>query len=74
MNSSSKKRIVLIVLSGLVAGGLCGAGVGLNFYSPLVGVPCTIIVSIIVGYLVYRTKHANPSNSNSSSPRLDNDS
>jgi hypothetical protein len=39
-------RVRLVVLGGLVAGGIAGAGVGLGWYSPVVGVGLAVLVGL----------------------------
>jgi outer membrane lipoprotein SlyB len=51
-----KKVVLRVVLLGLVAGGLCGAAVGLGYASPLAGVAGAVLVGIAVGALVARAK------------------
>ncbi len=42
----ANSRVRLVVLGGLVAGGVAGAGVGLGWYSPLVGVGLAVLVGL----------------------------
>ena len=46
-----------IFILGLIGGGVCGAGVGMGIYPPLVGVSGAVLVSGVVGVLIYRTRH-----------------
>ena len=50
------KAMLRIVLLGLVAGGLCGAAVGLGYAPPLAGVASAVVVGVAVGALVARAK------------------
>jgi outer membrane lipoprotein SlyB len=50
------KTMARIVLLGLVAGGLCGAAVGLGYASQLAGVAGAIVVGVAVATLVARAK------------------
>jgi hypothetical protein len=45
-----------IVLPGLVAGGLCGAAVGLGYVAPAWGIAGAIVVALFVAVNVLRTR------------------
>jgi hypothetical protein len=45
-----------IVLPGLLAGGLCGAAVGLGFVRPAWGIGAAILVAILIGLSVRRAR------------------
>ena len=58
-----KTKVLPSILLGLVAGGMCGAAVGLGMVSPFVGVGGAVVVAVAVGLLVARAKKrpvANP--------------
>jgi F0F1-type ATP synthase assembly protein I len=52
-----RERVVLAatILAALVAGGVAGAGVGLHWYSPPVGVGVAVLIGLAVGAFVLRT-------------------
>jgi hypothetical protein len=54
---TNKERGVLAarILAALVAGGAAGAGVGLGWYPPAVGVGLAVLIGLAVGALVLRT-------------------
>jgi len=45
-----------IILPGLVAGGLCGAAVGLGVVPPIFGTAAAIGVGLAVGFMVVRKR------------------
>jgi outer membrane lipoprotein SlyB len=55
-DNEMNKVALRVVLLGLVAGGLCGAAVGLGYAPPFAGVAGAIVVAIAVGALVARAK------------------
>ena len=55
---SAVSRVRLVVLGGLVAGGVAGAGVGLGWYGPVVGVGVAVLVGLGVGTQVFLARRS----------------
>jgi uncharacterized protein YcfJ len=53
-----RKRVLRTVLLGLVAGGLCGAAVGLGLVPPLVGVAGAALAGGVVALRVAKARNA----------------
>lgn len=52
----SDRRLLLLTIPGaLVAGGVAGAGVGLRWYGPVVGVGLAVVIGLAAGGVVLRT-------------------
>lgn len=45
-----------IVLPGLLAGGLCGAAVGLGVVQPIWGIGAAISIALVIALFVWRTR------------------
>lgn len=54
----ASRRVRLVILGGLVAGGLAGAGVGLGWYGPVVGVGLAVLVGLGVGAQVFLARRS----------------
>ena len=55
MTKCERGVLVATILAALVAGGVAGAGVGLHWYPPAVGVGLAVLIGLAVGALVLRT-------------------
>lgn len=56
MTSADRLRMAKIVIPGLIAGGVCGMGVGLGLYPPVVGIAGSIVIAVITGCLAFRAR------------------
>ncbi len=56
MSRALPRAVFTVVLPGLVAGGLCGAAVGIGLVPPVVGVACAVLCGLYIGYAVWRTR------------------
>ena len=54
MTDAKKVVLPIIVVAALVAGGLSGAGVGLGWYPPVVGVGMAALIGLGTGVFVFR--------------------
>lgn len=54
----ARKRVRQVILGGLLAGGLAGAGVGLSWYGPAVGVGLAVLVGVGVGAQVFLARRS----------------
>jgi hypothetical protein len=50
-----RRGLAATIVAALVAGGAAGAGVGLHWYPPAVGVGMAVLIGLAVGALVLRT-------------------
>jgi hypothetical protein len=53
MQARSRARLIVVLLVGFALGGLAGAGVGLGWYGPVVGVGLAVLVGLGVGSQVF---------------------
>jgi hypothetical protein len=56
MLKEGNRAVFKIVLPGLLAGGLCGAAVGLGFVQPAWGIGAAILVALVIALSVRRTR------------------
>lgn len=54
--SGAAPHVIFIVIAGIIAGGAAGAGVGLGYYPPAVGVGLAIAAGAVTGVLVWRAR------------------
>jgi hypothetical protein len=54
MSSERRRATMRIAFPGLIAGGLCGAAIGLDLVSQPVGIAAAIVVGVVVAVLVIR--------------------
>ena len=47
--------LIPLIVAALAAGGLAGAGVGLGWYPPVVGVGAAVLIGLGTGVVVFRT-------------------
>jgi hypothetical protein len=52
------RRLAPVVIAGLIAGGIAGAGAGLGWYGPVVAVGLAGLIGLAVGAYVYRSKRS----------------
>ena len=55
MDKKSPFVLIPLILAALAAGGLAGAGVGLGWYPPVVGVGAAVLIGLATGAVVFRT-------------------
>ena len=55
MTEAKRLALPVVVVAALAAGGLAGAGVGLGWYSPVVGVGGAVLIGLGTGAVVLRT-------------------
>lgn len=54
MNGRDRRLLLVAIPGALVAGGMAGAGVGLHWYGPAVGVGLAIVIGLAAGSVVLR--------------------
>jgi hypothetical protein len=54
LNKRERGQLALTILLAVAAGGLIGAGVGLNWYGPLLGTSLAILIGLATGARVFR--------------------
>ena len=54
MIGGDRRRLLLTIPGALVAGGVAGAGVGLQWYGPMVGVGLAVLIGLAAGSVVLR--------------------
>jgi hypothetical protein len=54
MSNERRQAMIKIVFPGLVAGGLCGAAVGLDLVPQPFGIAAAIAVGVVVAVLLFR--------------------
>jgi hypothetical protein len=55
VNPTQRHRLAIAVPGALAAGGVAGAGVGLHWYGPAIGVELAILIGLAAGIVVLRT-------------------
>ena len=60
MSRAARRRVAMVVVPGLFAGGMCGAGVGLGLYPAPAGIAGSIVVAALVGLAVHRLRGSCP--------------
>ena len=55
VNGGDRRLLLTTILGALVAGGVAGAGVGLHWYGPVVGVGLAVLIGLGAGGVVLRT-------------------
>jgi hypothetical protein len=55
VNATQRHRLAITVPGALAAGGVAGAGVGLHWYGPAIGVGLAILIGFAAGIVVLLT-------------------
>ena len=53
MMPEERSRVAKFVVTGLIAGGAIGAGVGIGFYPPWAGITAAVLIAIYVGVALF---------------------
>ncbi|VXB08651.1 hypothetical protein MASSI9I_100097 [Massilia sp. 9I] len=56
MLKTHTRSLFRLLIPGLLAGGLCGAAVGMGLVDPGVGIPAAVCVALIVGLSIRRLR------------------